>query len=232
MTNGGLAEYVNAPSYMCFKLPPGVPPDVGALAEPTAVAVRAFRRGRIACGETVAVIGAGTIGLLSLAVARISGASAVYVVEPARNRRAVAYQLGATEAIDPNDEDPIEFIRRRTSGLGADLVIEAGGNQKTMLMAPQVARKGGRVVFLGQHNEPAPYNFFSLVHNELELIGSFSHVYDEDFRAAVGFLGDGRINAEPLITARIALDDLIEKGLNELLENKTRNLKILVSPRQ
>jgi len=230
MTDGGLAEYVNAPEYMCFKLPKDVSPDVGALAEPTAVAVRALRRSRISCGETVAIVGAGTIGLLSLEVARISGASEVYVIEPAKNRREIAHQLDATDSINPDEEDPLEFIRSYTNGLGVDLVIEAGGNEKTMLMASRLAKKGGRVVYVGVHNEPIPYNFFPLVNNELELIGSFSHVYDEDFKTAVSFLGDGRIKVDPLITSRISLDDLIGKGLNELLSNKTGNLKILVSP--
>ncbi len=71
-TDGGLAEYVNVPCYMCFKLPERVSPEVGALAEPTSVAVRANRRVRTSCGETVAVVGAGTIGLLCLQVARRS----------------------------------------------------------------------------------------------------------------------------------------------------------------
>jgi (R,R)-butanediol dehydrogenase/meso-butanediol dehydrogenase/diacetyl reductase len=165
-----------------------------------------------------------------LEVARISGASEVYVIEPAKNRRDIAQLLGASYTINPDEGDPLQFIKSYTNGLGVDLVIEAGGNEKTMLMASRLARKGGRVVYVGVHNEPAPYNFFPLVSNELELIGSFSHIYDEDFEAAVAYLGDGRIKAEPLITSRISLNDLVDKGLNELLTNKTGNLKILVSP--
>jgi (R,R)-butanediol dehydrogenase/meso-butanediol dehydrogenase/diacetyl reductase len=229
-TDGGLAEYVNVPRYMCFKLPEGVSPEVGALAEPTSVAVRANRRVRTSCGETVAVVGAGTIGLLCLQVARLSGASYVYVVEPANNRREIASRLGATETIDPNSFDPVKTIRALTNGLGVDVVIEAGGNENTMQMTPKLARKGGRCVFLGQHNQPVPFNFTPFINNELELIGSFSHIYDEDFAAAVTLLGDGRINPEPLITAHISLEDLVEKGFEEFWAHKTRNLKILVSP--
>ncbi len=229
-TDGGLAEYVNAPRYMCFKLPPGVPEHVGALAEPASVAVRANRRGRTGPGDIVCVVGAGAVGLFCLQVARISGASQVYVLETQPNRLAVAEQMGATAAFNPLTVDPVEAIKQVTGGRGADVVIEAGGVEKTMLLAPYLARKGGCVVFLGQHNEPAPFNFFPLVVNEWELIGSFSHIYDEDFSAAVAFLGDGRINGEPLITGRIRLDDLVEKGLKQLIEHKSENLKILVSP--
>jgi (R,R)-butanediol dehydrogenase/meso-butanediol dehydrogenase/diacetyl reductase len=229
-TDGGLAEYVNVPRYMCFKLPPGVPQEVGALAEPASVAVRSNRRARTSLGDTVAIVGAGAVGLLCLQVARLSGASSVTIIEPQSNRRDVAYQLGATEAIDPISLDPVEVIKSQTQGRGVDVVIEAGGNEQTVLLAPQLARKGGRVVFLGQHNVPTPFNFFPLVINELELIGSFSHIYDEDFAAAVALLGDGRIRAEPLITARIPLADLVEKGLKQLISSKSNNIKILVSP--
>jgi (R,R)-butanediol dehydrogenase/meso-butanediol dehydrogenase/diacetyl reductase len=73
-------------------------------------------------------------------------------------------------------------------------------------------------------------NFFPLVCDEIELIGSFSHVYDEDFASAVKLLGDGRIDAAPLITGRIVLDDIVDKGLEELLRDRAGNLKILVAP--
>jgi (R,R)-butanediol dehydrogenase/meso-butanediol dehydrogenase/diacetyl reductase len=229
-TDGGFAEYVNAPTYMCFRLPSGVAAEVGALAEPASVAVRASRLAHIMLGDSVVVIGAGTIGLFCLQTARLAGAARVYAIEPENSRRAIAQQLGADEVIDPSHADPVEAIRALTAGRGADVVIECGGNAQTMALAPQLARKQGRVVFLGLHNEPVPINLFPAVTNELQLIGSFSHVYDEDFATAVTLLGEGRIRAEPLITGRIRLDDLVEKGLQELISNKAKNLKILVSP--
>ncbi len=86
------------------------------------------------------------------------------------------------------------------------------------------------MVLLTLHSEPVPINFFPVVGNEIQLIGSFSHIYDEDFAAAVALLGDGRINAGPLITGRIGLDDIVEKGLEELIANKAEHVKILVTP--
>ena len=230
MTDGGFAEYVNAPTYMCFHLPAGVSPEVAVLAEPASVAVRANRLARTSFGDSVAVIGAGTIGLLCLQTAFLSGASQVYVLEIDSSRREVASQMGATEVFDPLAVDPVEAIKDHTGGRGVDVVLEAGGNAKTIAMAPKLACKRGRVVLLTLHNEPVPINFFPLVCDEIELIGSFSHIYDEDFAAAVTLLGDGRINAEPLITGRIGLDDIVEKGLEELIAHKSDNLKILVSP--
>ncbi len=229
-TDGGLAEFVNAPRYMCFKYPPTLPDAHAALAEPASVAVRAVRRGRLTEGETVAIIGAGAIGLLTLEVARAMGAQRVIVIEPAGNRRAIALELGAFAAVDPQEEDPVSAVRRLTGGLGADVVFECGGNVRTMEMSPLVARKRGRVVLVGLHDAPVPMQLISVVTGEQELIGSFSHVYDEDFGPAVDLLSTGRITAEPLITARIGLDDLVPRGLEELAACKTRHLKILVSP--
>jgi (R,R)-butanediol dehydrogenase/meso-butanediol dehydrogenase/diacetyl reductase len=230
MTHGGFAEYVNAPTYMCFHLPPGVSPEVGVLGEPASVAIRANRQARTSFGDTVAVVGAGTIGLLCLQTALLAGASEVYVVEVEASRRDLAVKMGAAGVFDPMVIDTVRAIKEVTGGRGVDVVLEAGGNAKTMALAPQLACKRGRVVLLSLTNEPVSINFFPLVCDEIELIGSFSHVYDEDFASAVKLLGDGRIDAKPLITGRIALDDIVDKGLEELLRNRAGNLKILVSP--
>lgn len=87
------------------------------------------------------------------------------------------------------------------------------------------------MVILGLHNEPTPINFFPLVCREITIKGSFSHIYNEDFADAVDIIGSDKIEVESLISARISLDDIVEKGLNELLEHKSKYLKILVSPR-
>lgn len=230
-TDGGLAEFVNAPSYMCFKYPATLPDDHAALAEPASVAVRAVRRGRLSAGETVVIVGAGTIGLLTLQVAIAMGAQSVLVLEPAQNRRKIAVQLGATAVVDPNLDDPVLAVHALTGGLGADVVFECGGNVKTMEMSPTLARKQGRIVLVGLHDAPVSMSLLPVVIGEKEIIGSFSHVYDEDFGPAVELLSTGKINAEPLITARIALDKLVSQGLDELAQSKSRHLKILVSPR-
>jgi (R,R)-butanediol dehydrogenase/meso-butanediol dehydrogenase/diacetyl reductase len=231
-TDGGLAEFVNAPRYMCFRYPATLPDAHAALAEPVSVSVRAVRRSRLAAGETVAIIGAGTVGLLTLQVAKAMGAGDVLVLEPAGNRRALALQLGASAAIDPIENDPAKAVQAMTVGLGADVVFECAGTVNTMQLAPLLARKRGRVVLVGLHDAPVPMQLFPVVTGEQEIIGSFSHVYDEDFGSAVELLSAGKIAAEPLITARISLKDLVTHGLEELAANKNRHLKILVSPRE
>jgi len=230
-THGGCAEYVNTLSKVCFKLPEHVPADVGALSEPASVCVHAVRRSRMQIGDTVAIVGAGTIGLLTLQAALIARASRVFVVEPIEARRRLAVQFGAEKALDPAAADPREAVLELTGGRGVDRVIECGGNEKTMSMATRLARKKGVVVITGLHNAPVGINLFPVVCEETEIVGSFSHVFDEDFRQAVEWIGEGKLRPESLITGRIPLEQAVSGGLEALLRNRGEHLKILISPR-
>jgi (R,R)-butanediol dehydrogenase/meso-butanediol dehydrogenase/diacetyl reductase len=230
MTDGGLAEYCKLPVNMAIRIPNGLADDHAAMAEPLSVAVRAVRRGRLLAGETVAVFGGGAIGLFCLQVARAAGAGEVFVVEPLPNRRALAEQLGASATIDPTQVDPIAALRQLTRGVGPDLVLEASGAVAVTPVAIHAARKGGRIVLVGLPVAPTNFNFFDVVATEKEILGSLSHVYDEDYATAVRWLGDGRVLAEPLISARIPLDRLIPDGLDRLEQRATETLKVIVQP--
>jgi len=227
--DGGLAEYCKVPVSMCIKLPNGLSCEHAALAEPLSVAVRAVRKGRVALGATVAIFGGGTIGLLCLQAARNAGASAVYVVEPPAGRRALARRLGAAGVIDPTVDDAGEALRDLT-GVGPDVVIEASGATAAGPAAIEAARKGGRIVLVGIPVAAASFNFLAVVATEKEVVGSLSHVYDEDFAAAVQLLGEGRVAVEPLISDRIPLDDLVPRGLHRLEQQAADTLKVLVQP--
>ncbi len=230
MTDGGLAQFINAPRYMLFTYPSSIPDAHAALSEPLSVCVRAARRGRLQSGESVAIIGGGTIGLMTAVVARALGASPVIIFEPEASRREVAMQVGATHALDPRASDPETAVKRLTGGRGADVVFECAGHIATMALSPLLARKGGRIVLVGLHDAPVPVRLASVVIGEQEIIGSFSHIYDVDFSEAVDLISAGKVNAEPLITAQIPIEELVPRGLNELASSKGRQLKILVAP--
>ncbi len=230
-THGGLAEYVNTLAKVCFKLPAHVPTEVGALSEPASVCVHAVRRSRMRIGDTVAIVGAGTIGLLTLQVVRLAGASRIFIVEPLEARRKLALRFGAERALDPDEVDPRDAVFELTGGRGVDRVIECGGNQTTLALAPRLARKKGLVVITGLHNEPVGINLFPVVCDETEIVGSFSHVFDEDFKQAVEWIGEGKLQPESLITARIPLDEAVTGGLDSLLKRNREHLKILINPR-
>lgn len=227
--DGAFAPCVNVPAYNAIPLPDGGREDIAALAEPVAVMVRAVRKGRLRPGERVAVVGAGPIGLAGQEVAFACGASEVYMLAHGGKRALVAKELGATYVFDTRDPHWEEEYWDMTHGMGVDVVLESGGNVNAMVEALRIVRRGGRVVLVSVVHDPFPVDALDLMLCEKEIIGSVAHVYDEDFKWAVQYLMDGRVKGEPIITSRIKLDDVIEKGFNELLRNRDQ-LKILVTP--
>ncbi|MBO8168942.1 MAG: 2,3-butanediol dehydrogenase [Thermoanaerobacteraceae bacterium] len=228
MTNGAFAEYVNVPAYTLFKLPDNISSEVGALVEPLAVGLHAVRQAPVIQGDTVVVLGAGTIGLVTLAAVRAAGARKVFVIEMAKARKEFAQKLGATAVFDPQEGDVVAKVREATGGLGADVVIECIGNDKTGPLAVELARKGGKIVVAGIFEKESSMHFNSVVFTEKQVIGSLG--YAGEFGPAIDLLSDGRIKAESLITGKISLDDIVEKGFEELINRKEENIKILVSP--
>lgn len=230
MDDGGFAEYVLAPAVTCVKLPEGMPLDTAALAEPLAVARRAVRQSRLQMGETVVIMGAGTIGLCILQLALAAGARQVFVVEKAPNRMELARRMGAHHVIDPSTTPPKPYVYDHTAGLGPDVVFECIGSAQAPAWAIEMGRKRGRVVLVGVYGEPSQVHLLDVVLNEKEIIGTLAHIYDQDYEEAVLALADRRVQLEPLITARIPLERIVEEGFERMIHDKTQQLKILVTP--
>lgn len=228
MTDGAFAEYVNVPAYTAYKLPAGVSSELGALVEPLAVGAHAIRRGRVSEGDVVAIVGAGTIGLAALQMARAAGAGAIFSIEIAKERKDLARKLGATAVLDPREIDVVEEVRRLTDGQGADVVVECVGSEAATALTVQLARRGGRVVIAGIFDKPIRIHPNDIVHAELEVYGSMAYL--SEFDTVIDLLASGQIYAEPLITDRIKLDEIVEKGFEELLLHRDRHIKILVFP--
>lgn len=226
--DGAFAEYTVVPDYTLLQLPDNVSWEAGTLSEPAAVALHACKRGRIQPGDTVAVVGGGTIGLLVLQGALACGAERVYLVEPLAGRRRVAEELGADIAFDPQAIAVDREIHRLTGGLRADVVFECVGKPQAIEAAVKLSGKGSRVVLVGIYTESSAQAWGRVQAHEKELIGASA--YTDEFPLALAMLADGRIRAAPLLGDRIALQEMEEKGLQSLLTDPDRNVKILVSP--
>ena len=229
--DGGLAEYVTVPAFACVRLPESLSDEEGALVEPTEVAVRAVQKAPPRLGDPVAVLGGGTIGLLTLQVARAAGAGSVLLIEPRPARRALGLELGATLALDPADPGWSDALRRATDGLGPAVVYECAGTRDGADQAICMARKGGRIVLVGITGGRVPVDTLDILVGEKTVIGSIQHHYDEDLPAAVRLLADGRVRTLPLVTARVPLDDVVTRGFEALTDPAGNHLKILVRPR-
>ncbi|MGI8422551.1 MAG: zinc-dependent alcohol dehydrogenase [Chloroflexota bacterium] len=148
-TDGGLREYLSWPTHLLHPLPAGMTPEMGALLEPLGVAIHAIDLARVRLADTVAVLGTGTIGLLCVRLAALSGAVRIYATDLMPARLNAARAFGAHAAIDPSAVDPVRAIVDATGGQGVDVVIECAGAPDTPDHAMRVVRPGGTVVLVG-----------------------------------------------------------------------------------
>jgi L-gulonate 5-dehydrogenase len=205
--DGGFAELVRVPARCCWRATAGAASDALLLAEPLAVVVRAVGRGEPKPGETAAIVGAGTLGLLALQVLRARGAR-VMVTSRSRRRFDLASQLGA-DATHATLEGPLADAARRFAGReGVDLVVETAGTAEAVTHALELVRPGGRVVLTGLPHEPTSVSFFSVVRREITLTGSM--IYQDEFPEALRLVDSGAVQTAPLITHRFGLDRIGE----------------------
>jgi threonine dehydrogenase-like Zn-dependent dehydrogenase len=202
----GFSEVNLVPASVVYKLPAGLRPEMGALAEPLSCAMHAVKRGEIRPADRVAIVGAGALGLLVLSVARLTGATHVVVSDPDPARRELATRLGATRTVDPVHEDLLSVVREMTDGRGVDCAFEAVGAQATLEQAFELPRQGGTLV---QVSVPpttvrAALPAYELFARELTIRGSF--IRTTEFRRAVELLG--RLDLSALITNRFPLRDV------------------------
>ena len=146
---GVLSEFAVHPAHLCEPLPDSLSFADGAMLEPLGVAIHALTLAKVQPGNTVAVLGTGPIGLLSIQLALASGARSVYATEPIEARRAMAETAGATAVCDPSASDPVAWVHEQTGGRGVDVVIEAAWGDETVAHAVDMAKPAGRVVLVG-----------------------------------------------------------------------------------
>jgi 2-desacetyl-2-hydroxyethyl bacteriochlorophyllide A dehydrogenase len=195
---GAMQQSWTVPARLLVRLPEGLGLRAGALSEPLAVAVHDVRRGAVARGERVLVVGAGPIGLLIACVAAAEGAD-VLVSEPHAFRRAVAEELGL-RTVDPVAAGLEPTIEAWTDGAGADVAFEVSGSEAGLRAATHALRVRGRLVVVAIHSQPVAVDLFRLFWRELELRGA--RVYERrDFERAVEMLASGEIPSEQLISA-------------------------------
>lgn len=176
--NGAMAEFVKAPARCLHHLPDAVSFEMAALTEPCCVAYNATCvKTSIRPGDSVLVLGPGPIGLLSLVLARLSGAgwSAVAGLEQDTARLAIAKALGADRTIVVDEEQASEVLRSVGDGLGVDVVVDATGISAALKMALECVRPAGQITKVGWGPQPLNFSLDPLVRKAARLQGSFSH---------------------------------------------------------
>jgi threonine dehydrogenase-like Zn-dependent dehydrogenase len=208
---GAFAEAIARKIPGLFKLPAGVTAEQGALVEPLAVGVHAIRWARMQPGASVAIVGAGTIGLVTLLAARALGAGDIHVLARHDHQAALAEALGATTVVRESGDAAIERVRELTNGSGVDLVVETvGGHGRTVDLSWELCRIQGTVAVLGIFGEPVLVNLLRPVIRELW--ATFPICYGtidgrHDFDVAIELIASGRAPVEQLVTHRFALEE-------------------------
>lgn len=211
--DGAFAEYIRIPAIALtagnvFMMPADMSFESAALAEPLACCINGQRNAGVQVGDTVVILGAGPIGLMHAALARLSGARQVIVSEPNAARRQAAADRGVEHVCDPSTESVMEFVKARTDGLGADVVILAIGVPQLANEALQLVRKGGHVnLFAGFSAGDTSTIDVNLIHyNEIVVTGA-SALSRRDYGLALNMLSAGQIDANSLITHRYEVAD-------------------------
>jgi L-iditol 2-dehydrogenase len=189
---GAFADYVVVPRRAIFPLPDGMSPTLGAMAEALANSVHIIQQNISGLTRGVAVIGAGTQGLLALQMAKLAGISPRLITDMESYRLEMARRLGADLAIQAREQDPVQTVLDFTDGRGVDLVIEAVGHDVTRRQAIAMAAPGGRIVFLGLHEVHSELDCQAIVARELTVRGSYAYS-PHDFLTALDLLANRRV---------------------------------------
>ena len=227
--DGGLEEFMVWPADHVVVLPDSISDVEGPLIEPTTVAVHAVRRSGVRAGDNVAVIGCGTVGLLSVQAFKAAGAR-VIAVDIRDQSLKLAKSLGADNVVNSRDEQAAASrLLELTGGIGPDIAVETAGVRETPRMAIEWTRRGGTTLLLGIYSAKLEMDFNNIVGPEITVIGSVA-ASPGDMKAAVDLMARGKIDVKPLISEIVPLSRAIDDGFNRMLEPNKEVFRIVIQP--
>ncbi len=207
--DGAYREYLTHPADFVFPLPANLSYEEGAMIEPLSVGLHAVELGGIRPGDTVAVIGAGSIGLCALQAARLAGAGVIFISDKLAPRLKLAKKFGAGVTVDASLENLVEVVKKATGGRGVDVAIEAVGSDETFQQTLDAARPGATVVFIGIKAEgkitldidPARKKGLTIKN-----VRRFRHWYSR----AIQLTGRGKTDVKSLVTHRFPMKRILD----------------------
>ncbi len=230
---GAYAEYIKVPARMVLvnmqEIPQHVSYEEAAITEPLACVLHGVEEARVKLGDSVAIIGAGPIGLLHLLTVKKMGIEKAIMIDLVEERLDFAKKLGADETINAGKADVAETVRQMTNGYGADVVIEAIGLPSTWEQALKLVRKGGAVLEFGgcPPGTEIKLNAELLHYGEVTVLGTF-HTTPLHFRKALNLIASKTIDVRPFITRKMKLEKIEEAF--EILSTSKTEIKIAINP--
>ena len=226
--HGAFAEYVAVPQHIVYHLPASIGFAEAAMLEAVSVALHGVRVSEVKGGETALVIGAGMIGLLTLQAARAAGCAPVFISDVDPTRLSLADQVGADKVILASGKELLSEIQKLTGGRGVDIVYEAVGRNETVASAIDCVRKGGTVSLIGNITPEVTLPLQKVVSRQIRLQGSCAS--SGEYPQAIEFIGNGKIQVKPLITAVASLEEG-PRWFERLHSREPNLMKIILTPR-
>ncbi len=224
---GAFAEFIAVPARIAYLLPENMPYSHAALIEAVSVAVHAVSLTPIALDDTVVVVGAGMIGLLTLQAARLAGAGNVIVLDLDETRLELARGLGATHTFNSRSSDVLAQVLALTAGRGADVALECVGNTIAVKLALDSVRKGGAVTLVGNVAPTIEFGLQSAVTRQIRVQGSCASC--GEYPACISLMSRGAIRVEPLVSAVAPLEDGAA-WFHRLYDREPGLLKVVLQP--
>lgn len=221
--DGALCEFIAVHAAFCFPVPDSMTSDVAAMIEPLAVAIHTVELARLVPGESVAVLGAGPIGLLTIQVARICSAGTIIATDLHGYRLEAARRCGADFAFNAAQTDTVEAVRDSTNGRGVDVVFDCARSTETPGIGCHIARPAGRCVLTGISGESEGV-FPVDVARRKELMIQWCRRFCFNYPAAIDMVTSKRVDVESLITHSFPLDrageafELVYRGDDNVLK--------------
>ncbi len=224
-STGAFAEYSVVPVQSAHHVPDSLDLEKAALTEPASCCYSGAGFLSIAKDSVAVVIGAGIMGLFTVAALKTRGVKTVISSEPVESRRKMAGQLGADILNDPTNEDIVELVKRHTGGKGAHIAVEVVGKPQLVAKAIDIVRPRGQVLLIGVSNKGTtlPYDLYDLHYKEVILRGAFGR--GNAFGSTVGELA--KLNLSGVISARYPLERVYD-SIKDSADGK--GVKLVVKP--
>ncbi len=208
--HGTFAEYAVLPSDLAHKIPDDLDFAEAAFLEPLSLVVRTLEQAKPMVGETVAILGPGSLGMFHLQAFKAAGASKIFMIglEQDHERFEIARDLGADHIINLDKQDPVETILKHTGGQGADIVVETANSPKATEMTLDLAAPRGRVVLFGLYPE-ATFSPLKLLRKGLTVYGDVA-IVPRQFLKAMNWVVSGKVSVRKMITKRFSIDQAPE----------------------
>lgn len=224
---GFFAEYIRVPESTLFPIADGISYEAAALAEPLSIGFHIIRRIRRPEPGPIAIVGAGTIGLVALIAARHLGYTEIYAVDPIEYNLEVALRLGATKTFNPRTTDAASEILACTGGVGVQATVLTATARDVITQSFAMTSLTGTIVMLPMTAEPLEANFYRLVAGEQSLIGCRG-IEGEDFQQAVELINSG-FDFGPLVTHIMPMSQA-QQAFDRMVDRTEPVIKILIQP--